>query len=136
METKRCRPEDGNCFCCCHGDFLSFNCTDHGSAIQQVRRGNDPPTVCLFHQGRDQVCDLQALTSENFETTILSVDGIGAHDFISRNAMFQGVRDMVDGDKMINSSVNSTNHRPRFCGTMILARCTTFTKRAGNRETR
>ena len=44
---------------------------------------------------------VQALTSENPETTILSVDGIGAYDLISRNAIFQGVRDMVDGDKMI-----------------------------------
>ena len=44
---------------------------------------------------------VQALTSENLESTILSVDGIGAYDLISRNAMFQGVRDMVDRDKMI-----------------------------------
>ena len=51
-------------------------------------------TECVTHI-------VQALTSENPETTILSVDGIGAYDLISRNAIFQGVRDMVDGDKMI-----------------------------------
>ena len=32
--------------------------------------------------------------------TILSVDGVGAYDSI-RNAMFQGVADMVDGEKII-----------------------------------
>ena len=51
-------------------------------------------TECVTHI-------VQALTSEDSETTILSVDGIGAYDLISRNAIFQGVRDMVDGDKMI-----------------------------------
>ena len=29
------------------------------------------------------------------------MDGIGTYDLISRNAIFQGVHDMVDGDKMI-----------------------------------
>ena len=51
-------------------------------------------TECVTHI-------VQALTSENSETTILSVDGIGAYDLISRDAISQGVRDMVDGDKMI-----------------------------------
>ena len=53
---------------------------------------------------------VQALTSENPE--ILSMDGIGAYDFISRNAICQGVRDMVDGggeqDDRIHPSI------PRF----------------------
>ena len=31
----------------------------------------------------------------------LSVDGVGAYDTVSRNAMFQGLADMVDGDKLI-----------------------------------
>ena len=51
-------------------------------------------TECVTHI-------VQASTSENPETIILSVDGIGAYDLISRNAIFQGVRDMVDGNKMI-----------------------------------
>ena len=48
-------------------------------------------TECVTHI-------IQPLTSENFETTILSVDGIGAYHLISRDAIFQGVRDMVVGD--------------------------------------
>ena len=44
---------------------------------------------------------VQALTIENPETTILSVDDTGAYDLISRNVICQGVRDMVDGDKII-----------------------------------
>ena len=43
----------------------------------------------------------QALTGMDDEATILSVDGVGACDTISRNAMFQGLADMVDGDKLI-----------------------------------
>ena len=44
---------------------------------------------------------VQALTSMDDRATILSVDGVGAYDSISRNAMFQGVADMVDGEKII-----------------------------------
>ena len=44
-------------------------------------------TECVTHI-------VQALTSENPENTILSVDGIGAYDLISRKARFRGVQDM------------------------------------------
>ena len=44
---------------------------------------------------------VQAMTSEDREATILSIDGIGAYDLVSRNAMFRGVADMVDGDKVV-----------------------------------
>ena len=44
---------------------------------------------------------VQAMTSEDREATILSTDGIGAYDLVSRNAMFRGVADMVDGDKLV-----------------------------------
>ena len=50
-------------------------------------------TECVTHI-------VQAMTSEDRETTILSIDGIGAYDLVSRNAMFRGVADMVDGDKL------------------------------------
>ena len=74
-------------------------------------------TECVTHI-------VQALTSEDPETIILSVDGIGAYDLISRNATFQGVR-----EKMILFIC-------QFYGSLILARCTTFTKEgAENRET-
>ena len=51
-------------------------------------------TECVTHI-------VQALTSENPESTILSIDGIGAYDSICQNAMFRGVADMCDGDKLI-----------------------------------
>ena len=44
---------------------------------------------------------VQALTGMDDEATILSVDAVGAYDTISRNAMFQGLADMVDGDELI-----------------------------------
>ena len=44
---------------------------------------------------------VQAMTSEDREATILSIDDIGAYDLVSRNAMFRGVADMVDGDKLV-----------------------------------
>ena len=48
---------------------------------------------------------VQALTGMDDEATILSVDGVGAYDTISRNATFQGLADMVDGDKFIHPPV-------------------------------
>ena len=58
----------------------------------------------LFLQGLEQSAVthiVQAMTSEDREATILSIDGIGVHDLVSRNAMFRGVADMVDGDKLV-----------------------------------
>ena len=51
-------------------------------------------TECVTHI-------VQAMTSEDREATIMSIDGIGAYDLVSRNAMFRGVADMVDGDKLV-----------------------------------
>ena len=44
---------------------------------------------------------VQALTTEDPESTTLSIDGIGAYDLICRKAIFRGVADMGDGDKVI-----------------------------------
>ena len=44
---------------------------------------------------------VQALTSGDREATILSIDGIGAFDLISRNAMLRGVVRMVEGEKLL-----------------------------------
>ena len=44
---------------------------------------------------------LQVLTELDEEATVVSVDGIGAFDLISRNAMMLGLRFMVDGDRML-----------------------------------
>ena len=44
---------------------------------------------------------LQVLTELDEEATVVSVDGIGAFDLISRNAMMSGLRFMVDGDRVL-----------------------------------
>ena len=36
-------------------------------------------------------------------TTIMSIDGIGAFDLISRNAMLEGLLRMEDGDQILPS---------------------------------
>ena len=51
-------------------------------------------TECVAHV-------VQALTSLDKGATILSIDGVGAYDTISRKALLRGVADMVDGDKLI-----------------------------------
>ena len=43
----------------------------------------------------------QALTDQDPQSTILSVDGIGAHDTISRNAMLRGLRHMEGGEAIL-----------------------------------
>ena len=44
---------------------------------------------------------IRGATDVNDRTTIVSVDGIGAFDSISRNSMFSGLQRMVGGDQMI-----------------------------------
>ena len=44
---------------------------------------------------------LQTLTELNQETTIISIDGVGAYDLISRNAMMEGLLRMEDGDQIL-----------------------------------
>ena len=44
---------------------------------------------------------LQTLTDSNQETTIISIDGVGAYDLISRNAMLEGLLRMEDGDQIL-----------------------------------
>ena len=41
------------------------------------------------------------MTELDEEAIVVSVDGIGAFDLISRNAMMSGLRFMVDGDRML-----------------------------------
>ena len=44
---------------------------------------------------------LQALTDLDPSTTILSIDGVGAFDLISRGAMLQGLRSVPGGDSIL-----------------------------------
>ena len=70
-------------------------------------------TECVTHI-------VQALTTQDPEATILSIDGIGAYH--SRYAMFQGVMDMVDGDKLVPSSDSSMDPLLRTCGKTMTGR--------------
>ena len=51
-------------------------------------------TECVIHV-------LQTLTDLDERATILSVDGIGAYDLISRHAMLSGLHDMEDGPELL-----------------------------------
>ena len=51
-------------------------------------------TECVAHI-------VQALTIIDENATLLSIDGVGAYDSISRRAMFRGLANMVDGEKTI-----------------------------------
>ena len=53
---------------------------------------------------------LQAITEMNPDATILSVDGIGAFDLVSRGAMLQGLCDV--SPQQFHSFVNSTEAHP------------------------
>ena len=44
---------------------------------------------------------LQVLTDLDPNATVVSVDGIGAYDLISRNSMLRGVRHMADGEQLL-----------------------------------
>ena len=77
---------------------------------------------------------VQAMTSEDREATILSIDGIGACDLVSRNAMFRGVADMVDGDKLVPFMRLFYGSPSTFLWRMMKARCITCGKeKAGSK---
>ena len=44
---------------------------------------------------------LQALTDLDANTTVVTIDGVGAYDLISRNAMMEGILKMEDGDRIL-----------------------------------
>ena len=44
---------------------------------------------------------LQSLTDFDEGTTVVSVDGVGAFDLVSRNAMLNGLLEMVDGEQLL-----------------------------------
>ena len=51
-------------------------------------------TECVGHA-------IQALTDLHPDSTVLSVDGIGAFDLVSREAMLSGLRNMEGGDTLL-----------------------------------
>ena len=75
--------------------------TSHFQHALSTRAG----TECVTHDV------LQTLTYLDERATILSVDGIGAYDLVSKHAMLSGLRDMEDGPELL-PFVNSFYGRP------------------------
>ena len=44
---------------------------------------------------------MQALTDKDVNATVVTVDGVGAYDLISRNAMIEGILRMEGGDQIL-----------------------------------
>ena len=44
---------------------------------------------------------MQTLTDQDAEATVVSIDGVGAYDLISRRAMLEGLLRMEKGDQII-----------------------------------
>ena len=62
--------------------------------IQQVERATAPFQYALSTGAGCECIGLQVLTDQDPQSTVLSVDGNGAYDTISRNAMLRGLRHM------------------------------------------
>ena len=86
-------------------------------------------TECVAHV-------VQSLASMDSNATILSIDGVGAYDFISRRAMFQGVADLPTVTNLSYSSGNFTRSLPLSCGKISWEKYTRSAKVKGeNKET-
>ena len=80
---------------------------------------------------------LQARTDQDHRATVLSIDGIGAFDLVSRESMLRGLSRVEGGDRCCLSSDNSTGLLPRTSGKMKKASSTISLKgKAGNKGMR
>ena len=72
--------------------------------VSQVSRKAEADTAPFQHELSTKAgCECVAHTLHVDErATIVSIDGIDAYDFISRNAMFQGLFTMEDGDRVLS----------------------------------
>ena len=61
---------------------------------------------------------VQTCTDVDPRTTLLSIDGAGAFDLISRRAMLTALHDMPDGTSILHSFCNSTATHRHTCGKM------------------
>ena len=69
---------------------------------------------------------LQTLVESDADATIGSIDGIGAFDLVSRNAMLRGLKEMDTGDRVLPSCAGFTGSlRCRF-GRTRLEMCRTY----------
>ena len=65
---------------------------------------------------------LQTLTDVDPNATVVSIDGVGAYDLISRNSMLRGLRRMEDGDQVLPLCDVFTGARPLISGKTNWAR--------------
>ena len=79
---------------------------------------------------------LQTLTELDEDATIVSVDGIGAHDLISRKAMLDGLLSVERGEQLLPFVRVSTVHHQHIYGKMRWAPTTEYCREKGrNKET-
>ena len=71
---------------------------------------------------------LQSLTDVDPEATVISIDGVGAYDLISRNAMMEGLLNMVRSSPLCGAS---TVPHQRICGRTRWASHSTFQGEGG-----
>ena len=90
------RKPDGGVWGIVVGDFLRrlVACTLAPGILQGCFGGHSPVPVCLLDESRNKDHALQALASLDEDATVVSIDGVGAFDLISRNAMVSGLMDM------------------------------------------
>ena len=72
--------------------------------LLQLQPLNTAPFQCALRTRAGCECAshvLQTLTDLDPTATILSLDGVGAFDFVSRNAMLKGLLTMEGGDRVL-----------------------------------
>ena len=77
---------------------------------------------------------LQTITDLDSRATVVSIDGVGAHDLISRNAMMEGLLRMEQGDQILPFVQCFYEARQRICGRMKQGTCKTSHKEEGGRR--
>ena len=69
---------------------------------KKVEAATSPVQYALSTKaGCECVAHMQSITDLDPEATIISIDGVGAYDHISRNAMLEGLLRMEDGDQLV-----------------------------------
>ena len=71
--------------------------------VDKVEKATSPHQYALKTKaGCETVAhSLQVLTDADPNATVVSVDGIGAYDLISRSAMMKGVRHLIEGEQIL-----------------------------------
>ena len=83
---------------------------------KKVEKATAPSTYALTTRaGCECVAHiLQTITDKDERATVVSIDGVGAYDLISRNAMMEGLLRMEEGDQILPSCGVSTEARRRI----------------------